>query len=63
MTYEPTAESIIVPHGLYITANGKRYSSGTRLPAGSVVTYCSDDKVAKKIGLKKQKTEKPKGGE
>lgn len=63
--YEPIAEAIIVPHGIVVEANGKRYTSGQRLPKDSVVTYISDDKVAKKIGLKKPKAEPiaPKGGD
>lgn len=55
MKYEPTSEKIIVPRGIVIEAGGKRYTSGQRLPKNSTVTYISDDKVAKKMGLKTPK--------
>ena len=65
MKYEPTEEKIIVPYGLYLKVNGKRYSAGQKLPKGSVVTWTSDEKLASGVGIKKKPTTKPsdKGGE
>jgi hypothetical protein len=54
-TYETIKEKLIVPHGLVIEANGKRYTSGQRLPKDSVITYISDDKLAKTVGIRKPK--------
>jgi hypothetical protein len=52
-------EAFIVPFGrVYVKGRPQPYLQGQKIPAGSVVNECSEDTVAKQLGLVRE--EKPK---